>query len=188
MTSEAETARFRDYVTSGAFSLSLSASQIAALSVVAETGETGCGGHTIGAMFRKGLVTHIRSNDGKLEYRLTEAGVFALKLARLAGLSQGQPDPVAQELGALRQQLDQARTLAQQLAADCWDMSARVQKAQQAVAEARAWAEGATAPRRPMVTLKDRHPERTQAEIMGHLQAAENFLQVTDQMPGGKDA
>lgn len=180
MTSETETARFRDYVTSGAFSLSLSASQIAALSVVAETGETGCGGHTIGAMFRKGLVTHIRSNDGRLEYRLTEAGVFALKMARLAGLSQGEPDPVARELAALREKLDQARTVAQQLAADCWDMNARVQKAQQAVAEAKAWAFGEPPPKRPMVTLKNRHPDRTQAEILAHLKVAENFLQAQD--------
>lgn len=174
----ADTAKFREYVTSGAFKLTLSRQQVAALSMVAEVGEVACGGHTLGSLFNKGLVTHIRSDCGKLEYRLTEAGVFALKLVRIADLTQGAPDPVREELAALRGRLDQARRHAQQLAADVWDMSARVKQADLAIKEAQAWVSGAPAPERPMVTMKNKHPHRTQSQIMGHLQAAENFLQV----------
>lgn len=169
--------RFREYVTSGAFKLTLSRNQVSALSMIAEVGDVSCGGHTLGALFQKGLVTHIRSDCGKLEYRLTEAGVFALKLVRLADLVQGAPDPVAEELSALRGQLDKARRHAQQLAADAWDMSARVQKAEQAVAEAKAMVRGAPNPPKPVVTRKNRHPERSQAQMIAHLTVAENFLE-----------
>lgn len=175
-----DAAKFREYVTSGAFKLTLSRQQVAALSMVSEVGEVACGGHTLGALFNKGLVTHIRSKCGALEYRLTEAGVFALKLVRIADLAQGAPDPVQEELAALRRQLDQARRHAQQLAADAWDMSARIKQADLAVKEAQAWVSGTPVPKRPMVTMKNKHPDRTQAQIMGHLRAAENFLQVED--------
>lgn len=173
-----DTSKFREYVTSGAFKLTLSRQQVSALSMIAEIGDVNCGGHTFGALYNKGLITHIRSDCGNLEYRLTEAGVFALKLVRLADLVQGAPDPVAEELSALRSQLDKARKHAQQLAADLWDMDARVRAADQAVSEAKAWVCGSPMPGRPLVKMKNRHPERTQAEMMGHLQVVENFLQT----------
>lgn len=172
----AETARFRDYVTSGAFKLALSRSQVSALVMVAEVGDVSCGNHTLSSLFGKGLVTHIRSDCGRLEYRLTEAGAFALKLVRLADLTQGAPDPVAEELAALRDQLDQARRHAQQCAADAWDMKARVEFAERQVAEAKAYVEATPTPPKPIITLKNKHPERTQAQILGSLEAAENFL------------
>jgi hypothetical protein len=173
--------RFRDEVTSGAFSLNLSRAQVASLAMIAEVGEVACGGHTLGALFRKGLITHIRSQCGRLEYRLTEAGVYALKMARLADLVQGAPDPVAEELRALREQLDTARIQEQRSRMDAWNMTARVQRAYRAIARARSWIYGRPLPRKgPMITLKDQDPERTQAQIIGDLQAAENFLQMED--------
>lgn len=177
MSRTAETAKFRDYVTSGAFKLSLSRQQVSALAMAAETGEVCCGSHTLGSLYNKGLVTHIRSECGRLEYRLTEAGVFALKLVRLAELTQGTPDPVAEELASLRKQLDQTRRHAQQLAADAWDMTARVEHAEREVAKAMAFVEGTPTPPKPILTLKNKHPERTQAQILGSLKAAQNFLE-----------
>lgn len=173
----AETAKFRDYVTSGAFKLSLSRSQVSALAMVAETGEIGFGSHTLSALHNKGLVTSIRAEDGRAEFRLTEAGVFALKLVRMADLTQGAPDTEAEELAALRTQLDQARRHAQQCAADAWDMKARVEFAERQVAEARAYVEAKPTPPKPIITLKNKHPERTQAQILASLNAAQNFLE-----------
>ena len=167
---------FRDYVTSGAFKMSLSRAQVSALSMIAETGEVACGGHTFGALYHKGLVEHIRSKDGRLEYRLTEAGVYALKLARLADLTQGPKDAVEAELRALRKQLNDARVFAQQVTSDAWDMRARLQKAELLLQDARSMLQGQPCPKKPMVTLKDKHPERTVKEMVAHLDLAEFML------------
>lgn len=172
--------RFRDYTTSGAFSMSLTRSQVAALSLVACTGEACSHAGTFHSLHTKGLVTTIRADDGGLETRLTEAGVYALKLVTMAELVQGPQDPVAEEIAALRSQLDKARRHAQQLASDLWDMDARVRKADLAIAEAKAWVSGSPLPPKPIVRMKNRHPERTQAQMMGHLRAAEKFLQAEE--------
>jgi hypothetical protein len=173
----AGTAKFRDYVTSGAFKLSLSRSQVSALAMVAETGAIDFGSHTLSALHNKGMVTSIRAANGSAEFRLTEAGVFALKLLSMAELTQGAPDPVAEELAALRLELDQARRHAQQCAADAWDMKARVEFAERKVAEAIAHVEAAPPPPKPIITLKNKHPDRTQAQIIESLNAAQSFLE-----------
>lgn len=83
---------FRSYVTSTAFSLSLSANMIYALSVIES-----CGRHSNGwnefarpiwlakdALLRRGLIKHLGSEGAEL----TEAGRLVLDLCRLAGLAQ----------------------------------------------------------------------------------------------------
>ncbi len=175
--------KFREYVTSGAFKLTLSRNQVSALSMASATGEMAGHGGTFSSLDSKGLTELIRSKDGGLEVRLTEAGVFALKLVRLAGLVNGDPDPVAEELKSLRAELDEARKHCQQLAADNWDMTARIEQADLAVKQADAWVCGNPIPKKPIVTMKNKNPERTQAQIVASLRAAENFLQVHDKEP-----
>lgn len=168
--------QFREYVTSGAFKFSLSRAQIHAISMVAETGQTSCGGHTFAALYHKGLIEHIRAETGGLEYRLTEAGVYALGMCRLAELTNGAADPIGEENAALRRQLNTARVAGQQLAADIWDMKARLDKAESALKEARAMMKGEAVPKRPLVTMKDKHPERTVPQMLSHLEQAEAML------------
>lgn len=144
--------------------------------MIAEVGDVACSSATFGALYNKGLLTHIRSESGQLEYRLTDAGTFALKMTYLAGLSQGSPDPVAAENTALRRQLDEARIAGQQMAADVWDMRARLAKAERAINEARAFAEHRPPPRPPVVTLKDRNPKRTLTQILEHLDDAQAMI------------
>ncbi|EPX80496.1 hypothetical protein [Salipiger mucosus] len=165
--------RFREYVTSGTFRMSLSRAQISALSMVAETGDSAMGEHTFRALHAKGLIEMIRrapsgsrkNDQGGLEYRLTEAGAVALQMVRLAQLDNGRTDAVTAELRALREQLGDVRALASQLLSDHWDMHARVEETKREAAALRCELDGEPAPSRPMVRLKDRHPERTIAEM-----------------------
>lgn len=82
---------FRQYVTSTAFSLSLSANMIGALEFIES-----CGRHSGGwsefarpvwaakdALLRRGLIRHLGSEGAEL----TEAGRLVLELCRLAGLA-----------------------------------------------------------------------------------------------------
>ena len=82
---------FRQYVTSTAFSLSLSANMISAMEFIER-----CGRHRNGwnefarpvwqakdALLRRGLIRHLGSEGAEL----TEAGRLVLELCRLAGLA-----------------------------------------------------------------------------------------------------
>jgi len=101
--------RFSDYVTSGAFQMALTRSQIAALSMIV-------GGEdryvpSGSALERKGLIAPV---EGKreglpLEYRLTAAGALTLALLHQAGLTNDGADVMAREMEALRAELDMAR-------------------------------------------------------------------------------
>jgi len=161
-------ALFREHVTSGAFTLSLSRSQVSMLTMIAEVGDVH-GAHTHRALHNKGLVTTITSEDGRIEYRLTEAGVYALKLAKLADLVNGAPDPVTEELSSLRHQLDAARRGALQLAQDCWNLKARLDRAEYGIEALAAELHGGAAPPKPFIWLRDKNPTRSTAEILKSL-------------------
>lgn len=82
---------FRKYVTSTAFSLSLSANMILALEHLARDKPVGKGWNQFDrpiwsakdALIRRGLITNIGSNGADL----TEAGKLVLRLCELAGLA-----------------------------------------------------------------------------------------------------
>ncbi|AOI76077.1 hypothetical protein [Burkholderia sp. NRF60-BP8] len=77
--------RFRDYVTSTAFSLTLSRRQVEALCQLDQMGW--CHGylHTANALIGKGLCERAE-DDGRLVFRLTEAGRAVIPMLKLAGL------------------------------------------------------------------------------------------------------
>lgn len=86
---------FRGYVTSTAFSLSLSANMIYALSVIENCGLRHHGWNEFqrpvwvakDALLRRGLITHLGSEGAEL----TEAGRLVLELCRMAGLAPAKP-------------------------------------------------------------------------------------------------
>lgn len=177
MDSEQSKELFTEYTTSGAFSLNLTRNQISAMVMVSGGAEAAPYGNTFASLQRRGIMGLFRADNGGLEYRLTGIGLLVLNLVRQTDLTNGAPDPIAEEIDSLNAKLEKAREVAQQLAADCWDMKARVEYAERAVAEARALALGGCPPPKPIITLKNKHPRRTQSEIVGHLQAAQNYLE-----------
>lgn len=106
-------ARFSDYVTSGAFSLTLTRNQISELGLI------GAGSvrysSVSGALERKGLVEPVmaRTEDEPLhepdeqflDHRLTGAGALTLALLAHAGLSNAGSDVLAREVDDPRRQL-----------------------------------------------------------------------------------
>lgn len=105
-------ARFSEYVTSGAFSLTLTRTQTAALAMV-EGGEVNYL-TAAGALERKGLVEAIPEQLGderyalhpaRMERRLTPAGALVLSLLHQAGLTNAGGDALAGECDALREAL-----------------------------------------------------------------------------------
>ena len=170
---------FKEYVTSGAFKLSLSRSQISALAMISEVGEACMGGHTCISLHRKGLVTTIRAADGKLEYRLSEAGVYALKMARIADLTQGAPDPVADEIAALRRQLNETRIASQQVAEDNHNLRARLDRVRRQLVNITRVLRGRPEIKKPIITLRDKTPERSISKMMEDAQELYRVLEVT---------
>ena len=172
--------RFRDYATSGAFNLALSRAQVSALAMIAEHGYAAMGSHTYRALHHKGLVTEIRGAAGGWEYRLTPAGVYALKLIRLADLVQGDPDPVESEITALTRQTNEARAIAQDALTLARSMQARAEAAHRAIKRVRRFLKSGAPRPRPMITLKDPHPEVEFADIVVTLDIAERALKGGD--------
>ncbi|MGK7653171.1 hypothetical protein ACSQ76_12370 [Roseovarius sp. B08] len=147
--------RFKEYSTSGAFNLSLSRAQVSALSMIAEHGDAVIGGHTQRALHHKGLISDIRANDGRLEYRLTPAGAYALQLVRMADLVQGPADTVAAEITALSGQLGEARAAAQDALTFARSMQARAEAAFRAIKRLRRFIKSGAPHPKPMISLKD---------------------------------
>lgn len=84
--------KFRDYVTGGAFSLSLSKRQAEMLSHIHQMGSSFGYLSTYGALEAKGLVERIEPADGEevnqwtQKVRLTEAGNALVPLLKIAGV------------------------------------------------------------------------------------------------------
>lgn len=125
-------ARFADYTTSGAFSLSLTRNQVSALAML-EGGDSGYMGTALAALERRGLAEPV-ANPGDLreadrvEMRATRAGLLVAALVREAGLTNGPPDPQAVELEALRAEVITRRQEAAE--ARCVARSALARKAE----------------------------------------------------------
>lgn len=165
--------RFKEYSTSGAFNLSLSRAQVSALAMIAETGDSAMGAHTYRALHHKGLVADIRGPQGGIEYRLTPAGVYALKLVRLADLVQGDPEPVELEISALTESLDKARGVAEEALKFARSMQARAEQAHRAVKVVRRFLRSGAPRPKPIITLKDPCPEMTFQSMVAALDFAE---------------
>lgn len=100
--------RFSDYVTSGAFSLTLTRNQIAGLGQLNADGAGYV--HNAATLERKGLIEILprpdRWQEDRTEFRLTRAGLLCLAMLGEAGLSNDRAaDPVAGEFQAMRDEL-----------------------------------------------------------------------------------
>jgi len=180
----AENLHFADYVTSGAFTLHLSRHQVSAINLMAQGDHSSI---SAAALERKGLAVAV-ANPAKggqlgMERRLTHAGLLCAKLLVEAGLSNGPADPIAEELAALRADLEAARqetAEARQRATAAW---ARKEAAERQLATANALlnerasgvrlkAEFQTAyVAKPVVSLRDPLPHLTDAELAAELEA-----------------
>lgn len=102
--------RFSEYVTSGAFHLSLSRHQVSAIGMMVGAGASPFSG---AALERKGLAEAVSKpsfgGDDGYEFRLTNAGLICARLLCEAGLSNGPEDPAAVELAAMRGELVETR-------------------------------------------------------------------------------
>jgi hypothetical protein len=105
--------RFSDYVTSGAFNLSLSRNQISELAMLGD-GPQGFVNRAE-TLERRGLIeavpqrTETHFDSGGLEYRLTSAGLLVVQLLHAAGLTNQGEATLAREVDALRAELAAAR-------------------------------------------------------------------------------
>lgn len=138
--------RFSDYVTSGAFSLSLTRNQISLLSM-AVGGGIGATAATAAALERKGLIAPLagpnhglRDECASEEWRVNAAGILVVSLLAEAGLVNGGEDAAAREVDALRAELDAARRSAAESGARAWSALSRLKQAEQEIDELRACA------------------------------------------------
>lgn len=174
--------RFQDYVTSGAFSLTLTRAQIAALSSL-QGGSGSIFGGT-GGLERRGLAEPISAeSDERTQWRMTGAGALALALLAEAGLVNTAGDPLAGEIDSLRAELEKARRAAEDAKTRAWTMRARKDEAERECARLRREVEQLREPPivrlkpgfgcadraydvKPLVRLRDLHPELSDAELM----------------------
>jgi hypothetical protein len=167
-------ARFSEYVTSGAFALTMTRTQIASLAMVAggERGYLAAGS----ALERKGLVEAIplaaepnpmwqRADETALELRLTGAGALALGLLHQAGLTNGGADAAVQEIDSLRAELATARQIAQDANLRCRSLAARLDAALLDIDQLKCADEGERIPVR--LTRRDPLPDATIDELLG---------------------
>lgn len=189
-------ARFQEYVTSGAFNLTLSRNQISALSLVAN-GE----GRTVGVsdsiLERKGLVEPIANpgprphgNPDAVEFRPTVAGFLCMEMLREANLINFAGSAITNELAALRAEVEERRREAATARERAISAMARKERAEGDLAAAQAeiaslrtsvsalesglrWKDGHSMlddkpyQARPMVRLRDPIPGATDAELRG---------------------
>ena len=158
-------ARFSDYVTSGAFSLTLTRNQIAELSFAVGGERRICGAS--GALERKGPIEMVpasveanplhEQDEQFPEWRLTGAGALILALLAQAGLSNVGSDVLAREVDDLRARLAEANARAHDAALCTRSMFSRLQKAKAENAMLRARVEGEKIPIR--ITPSDPLPD-----------------------------
>jgi hypothetical protein len=143
--------RFSDYVTSGAFSLTLTRNQISELALFVEGGER-CIRGASSALERKGLIEAIPSgveanplheqDDQLFQFRMTGAGALVLSLLAQAGLSNSGTDALAREVDDMRARLGEANLRAHEAALKTRSMHARLAKSEERVAQLEALATG----------------------------------------------
>jgi len=123
---------FAEYVTSGAFTLTLSRHQISALAMCVG-GDPLLFDGTASALLRKGLVTQVavprEFGEEGVEFRPTLAGLLALQLLAEAGLG-NQSNAIAVELELLRGQLETARRETIDARERAWSCATRQDEAQ----------------------------------------------------------
>lgn len=105
-------ARFQEYVTSGTFTLTLSRNQVSALSLLA-SGEGRSLGVSDSILERKGLVEPVAAPQARsldmIKFRPTVAGFLCMEMLREAGLINFSGNAVANEVAALRKELEERR-------------------------------------------------------------------------------
>lgn len=158
--------RFQEYTTSGAFNLSLSRTQVAALHRVA-TGRDHYACTATAALERKGLIEAFAAPEDyspeRQEYRATAAGLLCASLLIEAGLTQGPRDAMAQEVAALQTEVEDRRTEAHTARTAARSALARLDQAELDLANERALHAGGKL-RVPM-TRRDPLPDVTRAEL-----------------------
>jgi DNA-binding PadR family transcriptional regulator len=134
--------RFQDYVTSGAFTLSLARSQVVTLHRIASglSDHYPCAATT--ALERKGLIAPVAAPEDyapdRQEYRATAAGLMVAALLTEAGLTQDQRDATAAEVARLHQEVEDRRAEAHTARTAARSALARLQKSETDLANERA--------------------------------------------------
>jgi len=153
--------RFADYVTSGAFNMSLTRGQIADLSAMVEAGSNFVDRWS--ALERRGLIERIPSLSDwpgdfeKQEWRLTAAGALVVNLLFQAGLTNRGDSALARECDALRAQLAAANAAATEARKRLRSMHARYENLRLRIDQSAAVQEGDLIPIR--ITPRDPIPD-----------------------------
>ncbi|MGH7018568.1 MAG: hypothetical protein ACREEY_01730 [Brevundimonas sp.] len=158
--------RFQEYTTSGAFNLSLSRTQVAALHRIATGGDHyGC--TATAALERKGLIEALAAPEDyspdRREFRATAAGLLCATLLAEAGLTQGPRDAMAQEIAALQAEVEDRRAEAHTARTAARSALARLDQAELDLTNERARSVGGKL-RVPM-TRRDPIPEVSRSEL-----------------------
>ncbi|MER9471054.1 hypothetical protein [Mesorhizobium sp. M0520] len=119
-------ARFSEYVTSGAFNMTLTRSQISTLAMLA-SGASEWGG---ASLERKGLAAPIASqlSDDRVEWRITGAGTILMALLFEAGLTNSGRDAAAAEVDRLNLAIATANQTVRDVRKKTWSMHAKLEK------------------------------------------------------------
>jgi hypothetical protein len=163
--------RFQNYVTSGAFRLSLTRQQIAALSLLPCHDSTSFAANDLE---RKGLCEAIAGASAeRQEFRITSAGALAQQLCHMAGLTNAGADALAQEMEALRAELDAARRTNLELRKLLGITVPKLERSERELAAAVKKLRKLTKEKFPLVRLKpeivtwrDNHPHLSRAECV----------------------
>lgn len=164
-------AQFSDYVTSGAFSLTLTRNQVSALSLL-EGGMEPYLGNLMAALERKGLAEKVANptehDPDHTETRATLAGLLTLALCREAGLTNGPADPLAAELAGLRAEVERRRIEARTARANARSLAARLEKAEEDLFNSEARQTGGKF--RVRIRLRDQQPDLPTADLIQAVQ------------------
>lgn len=155
--------RFAEYATSGAFNISLTRRQVSALSMFADRDEWQATGYE--SLERKGLINVLPREGYRAPVaKITAAGVCVAQLCAMAGLTNtALPDWVS-EIDALHAEIAELRRVNAEITEDCHSLHARAQALEIEIRELRAEKAGGRFPK-PMITLKDRQPEKCVSEM-----------------------
>lgn len=152
---------FREYATSGAFTLSLSRNQVQGLSLCRGGADDWVS--SLQVLERKGLVTRLGPHGRRVH--LTAPGIHTLALCRLAGLTNGPDEELHDELAHLQQQLDIALKHVTDLSERNWSLAARLEEAEGHVKSLEAERDGGRW-EAPMIRLRDKHPETPTRDLI----------------------
>jgi hypothetical protein len=158
--------RFSEYTTSGAFSLTLTRNQVSSLGLV-EGGSPDYTANYMAALERKGLCERLAAPTDyapdRIEFRPTLAGLLTAALCREAGLTNGPPDPVGEELFSLRAELETARKKAVEARLCAKSAMARRDQFEEELHNEQARAKGERM--KLFIRVRDPRPEMPDAEL-----------------------